>query len=56
MTNRKRVGIAVPIHLYERLRVETEYSGQTLNALITQILREWLEKQERLQNTPNHDK
>lgn len=46
MTNKKRIGLAIPIHIYEKLKAETEYTGQTLNALISQILREWLERKD----------
>lgn len=45
MTQRKRIGIAVPVHIYEKLKCESEYTGQTLNALIRQILRDWLDAQ-----------
>lgn len=41
MTNKKRIGIAVPMWLYEELKAEAEYTGQTLSALILQIFRDW---------------
>lgn len=44
MTDKKRIGITVPIGLYEELRDEAKYSGQTLNGLIRQILWQWKEE------------
>lgn len=44
MTQKKRIGITAPIHLYRVLREEAEYNGFTVNGLICQILREWAEK------------
>lgn len=41
VTNKKRIGIAVPDWLYETIRREATYEGLTLNAFILQILREW---------------
>lgn len=38
MTNKKRIGITVPITLYTRLRDEADYTGNTINALIRNIL------------------
>ena len=47
MTNKRRMGIAVPIWMYEELKNEAVYSGQTLNALILIILRDWLETRDK---------
>ena len=41
VTNKKRIGIAVPDWLYETIKREATYEGLTLNAFILQILREW---------------
>ena len=41
VTNKKRIGIAIPAWLYETIKNEAAYEGLTLNALILQILREW---------------
>ena len=38
MTNKKRIGLAVPARVYEYLKDEAVYTGQTLNSLILQIL------------------
>lgn len=47
MTNKKRIGIAVPMELYEELKDAAGYSGQTLNGLLLQILWKWRAEQER---------
>lgn len=47
MTNKKRVGLSVPIGLYEELKQEAGYDGYTLNAFILQILWNWKEAKER---------
>lgn len=47
VTNKKRIGIAVPIGLYEELKEEAAYSGQTLNGLLLQILGKWREEKEK---------
>lgn len=41
VTNKKRIGIAVPDWLYEIIKSEAAYEGLTLNTFILQILREW---------------
>lgn len=41
MTQRKRLGLSVPEHLYHRLHGKAQYEGKTMNALILQILWEW---------------
>lgn len=41
MTQRKRMGLSVPEHLYKKLRGKAKYEGKTMNALILQILWEW---------------
>lgn len=41
MTQRKRLGLSIPISLYEIMKSEVAYTGQTLNALILQILWDW---------------
>lgn len=47
MTNRKRVGITIPIGLYKELKEEADFSGQTLNGLIRQILWDWIEEKKK---------
>lgn len=47
VTNKKRIGIAVPMELYEELKDAAGYSGQTLNGLLLQILWKWRAEQER---------
>ena len=44
VTSKKRIGIAVPMELYEELKDAAGYSGQTLNGLLLQILWKWREK------------
>ena len=44
VTQKKRLGLAIPVSLYTILKNETEYSGQTLNAFILQILWDWARK------------
>lgn len=41
VTNKKRIGLNVPMALYMELKQEANASGQTLNGLIVQILWEW---------------
>lgn len=41
MTHKKRLGLTVPIGLYNLMKSETEYTGQTLNSLVLQILWDW---------------
>lgn len=43
MTNKRRIGLCVPISLYEMLKEKAGYTGQTLNALILQILWDYVE-------------
>lgn len=45
MTTKKRMGLCVPIGLYEILKEKAEYTGQTLNALILQILWDYVEEE-----------
>jgi len=44
VTNKKRLGLAIPMTLYEELKSEAQSTGHTLNALILEILWDW-EKQ-----------
>jgi len=44
VTQRKRLGLSIPISLYDIMKNETAYTGQTLNALILQILWDWAKK------------
>ena len=55
MTQKKRVGIAIPIHLYNTLREEAEYNGFTINGLICQIFREWIEREKGIKTTNKTD-
>ena len=41
MTQRKRMGLTVPEHLYKKLHGKAKYEGKTMNALILQIIWEW---------------
>ena len=44
MTHKKRLGLTIPIGLYNLIKSETEYTGQTLNALLLQILWDWVKE------------
>ncbi len=37
MTNRKRLGLAIPIKLYELIKDYAEYHGKTINAVCLDI-------------------
>lgn len=45
MTNKKRLGLTLPKHLYDELAAAAAYRGQTLNALSLEILWDWLTNQ-----------
>ena len=45
MIKLKRIGVRLPIHLWEHLRDIAEYKGYTLNSLIVQVLNEFMEEQ-----------
>ena len=45
MTHKKRIGLSIPMHLYERLLDRAEYEGKTLNGLILQILWSWADSE-----------
>lgn len=45
MTNKKRIGLAVPIGLYQMLKDEATYTGHTLSSLILQVLWDWHDEQ-----------
>ncbi len=51
MTNKRRIGIAVPCWLYAELKEEAEYGGLTLNAMIGQILRDWIQQNRKERKT-----
>ena len=44
-TNRIRTGLRIPIELNAELIIRAKKDGISKNALILQILREWLEQQ-----------
>lgn len=44
---KKRIGITIPGHLHQKIVEEAEYWGVTINALISLILREWIETNEK---------
>lgn len=43
--NKKRVGLTVPVHLYQQLLDRAKYEGKTLNGLILDILWDWAERE-----------
>ena len=43
MMNKKRIGLNIPLELYNVLKEEAIYTGYTLNSLILQILWDWIE-------------
>lgn len=42
MSNQKRLGLAIPKHLYDALVTIAGYRGQTINALCRDIFWDWL--------------
>ena len=46
MTAKKRLGLSISIHLYQRLQKKAEYQGKTLNALCNDILWKFFEQEE----------
>lgn len=44
MTERKRIGITIPVGLYKELKEEAEIAGYTLNSLILQIITNWIKQ------------
>ena len=46
MTAKKRLGLSISIHLYQRLQKKAEYQGKTLNALCNDILWKYFEQEE----------
>lgn len=46
MTQRKRLSLSLPMNLYNLIRSEAEFTGQTINALVLQILWEWAKETE----------
>lgn len=38
MTAKKRLGLNISMHLYQRLQKKAEYQGKTMNALCNDIL------------------
>ena len=47
MTNKKRLGLAVPMTLYEKIRNEAKYLGKTINAVCLDALWNHFEKEQR---------
>ena len=47
MTNKKRLGLAIPVTLYERIKNEAGYKGKTINALCLDILWEYFESRKK---------
>lgn len=45
MTNKKRIGFAVPLSLYDALKREATHTGHTLSSIILQILWNWADQQ-----------
>lgn len=50
-----RLGLRIPPEYNKALEVAAAKDYMTKNQKAIEIFREWLEKQERLQNTPNHN-
>lgn len=46
MTTKKRLGLNVSIHLYQKLQKKAEYQGKTMNALCNDILWKYFEQNE----------
>lgn len=46
MTTKKRLGLSISIHLYQRLQKKADYQGKTLNALCNDILWKYFEQEE----------
>ncbi len=44
MTNKKRLGLAIPVSLYEKIREEAGYRGKTINALCLDVFWRYFEK------------
>lgn len=47
MTNKKRLGLTVPIVLHKKLADEAEYRGKTINSLCLDVFWEFFERLER---------
>ena len=46
VTTKKRLGLSVSIHLYQKLQKKAEYQGKTMNALCNDILWKYFEQNE----------
>jgi hypothetical protein len=46
VTNKKRLGLAIPLTLYEKIKGEAGYRGKTINALCLDVLWEYFESKE----------
>ncbi|WP_175557245.1 hypothetical protein [Eubacterium maltosivorans] len=47
MTNKKRLGLCIPIRLHEKLNDQAEYQGKTMNSLCLDIFWEYFENKEK---------
>lgn len=47
MTNKNRLGLCIPIRLYEKLNDQAEYQGKTMNSLCLDIFWEYFENKEK---------
>lgn len=46
MTLRKRLGLAMPVALYEKISNKAKYQGKTINSLCLDIFWEYFEQRE----------
>jgi hypothetical protein len=56
MTNKKRLGLAIPLTLYEKIKEETIYRGKTINSLCLDVLWGYFEEKEKHGNNGNENR
>ena len=44
MTNKKRLGLTVPLNLYEKIKEKAAYQGKTINAFCLDVFWKYFEK------------
>lgn len=51
MTNKKRMGLAVPINLYNKMVELAKYHGKTINALCLEIFWDYFEDKQKIKRS-----
>ena len=46
MTNKKRLGLAVPLNLYKKIKDRAKYQGKTINAWCLDVFWDYFENRE----------